>query len=94
MNSIDKPNLTGIKVRIETGIMEDDQAFLELGYNSEPKDNAGLSIQIRINSLDDVMKKIKSNIKFSEPVVRPWSSKYLYLLDPSGVTVILYEGKL
>lgn len=73
---------------------EGGQAFLELGHDDEPKKYEGVSIQIRVNSLDEVLHSIRGNVNFSEPAIRPWGSKYIYLLDPSGVTVILYEGKL
>jgi hypothetical protein len=40
------------------------------------------------------MNKIRGKINFSKPEMRPWGSKYLYLVDPIGITVILFEGKL
>ena len=128
MGNVDNSNLSGIKIRIETPLLEqsvkfyseylglkiietwheegdrgvilgltsnvNNQAFIELGYEKKPKNNTGMSIQIRVNSLDDVMNKISGKIKFSSPEIRPWGSKYLYVVDPIGITVILFEGKL
>ena len=72
----------------------DGQAFLELGFSKTLKSYQGVSIQIRVNSLTEIMDKVHGKIEFSEPVERPWGSRYLYLTDPNGVTVILYEGKI
>jgi len=128
MNNLENSNLTGIKVRIETPLLEksvkfysdylglkimeqwhdegdrgvilgltsnvNNQAFIELSYEKQPKNNIGMSIQIRVNSLDDIMNEIRGKINFSKPEMRPWGSKYLYLVDPIGITVILFEGKL
>lgn len=127
-NYTEVPNLTGLKIRIETAsltesvkfyseflgltVLErwdeqedqgvilgldskiDGQAFLELGYQNAPKNNEGISIQIRVDSLIEAMKNLQGKVTFSEPEVRPWGSKYLYLVDPSGIVVILYEGTL
>ena len=81
------------------------KAFLELGYTQEAKDYSGLSIQIRVDSLLVAIEKFSDAVKFKGPVgpkapmasigsieERPWGSKYLYLTDPAGVSVILYEG--
>ena len=70
------------------------KAFLEFGYKNIPNNYLGVSIQIRVNSLVDAMRKLQGKVKFSEPEERPWGSRYLYLIDPNGITVILYQGKL
>lgn len=124
----DKPNMTGLKVRIETtfiaesvkfyseylgmAVLEswdengdrgvilgldsrsDGQAFLEFGYEATPQNYDGISVQIRVSNLLVIMEKLRGKIEFSGPDERPWGSKYLYLKDPSGIQVILYEGKL
>jgi uncharacterized glyoxalase superfamily protein PhnB len=67
---------------------------IELAYLQTPGNHESISIQIRVNDLDEVMNKLRGNVDFSEPEERPWGSKYLYLTDPSGIQVIVYEGKI
>ena len=74
--------------------LSDGQAFLEFGYEATPQNNDGISVQIRVSNLLVIMEKLRGKIEFSGPDERPWGSKYIYLKDPSGIQVILYEGKL
>lgn len=50
-----------------------------------------VSIQLKVDNLEAYMHQIKGNIIFGQPVKRPWGSLYLYLEDPSGYQVIVYQ---
>ena len=70
------------------------EAYLEIAYAETPKSHEGISLQFRVRDLDAVAKKLRGKLQFRGPEERPWGSRYLYLEDPSGIHVILYEGKL
>jgi len=70
------------------------QAFLELGYAQSPGHYQDISVQIRVNNLEQIIAGLAGKVDFSGPKLRPWGSKYLYLKDPTGVAVILYEGTI
>ena len=70
------------------------EAYLEIAHSVSPKRHEGISIQFRVADIDAVASKLRGKLVFRGPEKRPWGSKYLYLEDPSGVRVILFEGKL
>ena len=74
--------------------MKDGQAFLELAPTAETEAHGAISLQFRVDDIDVVAERLKGRWEFRGPEVRPWGSTYLYLTDPSGVRVILYEGEL
>lgn len=87
-DNIDRGAILGLGTSI------DGEAFLEIAYTESPTVFPGLSLQVRVNCINDFIKKIQGKLTFEGPVERPWGSSYLYLTDPSGISVILYEGKL
>ncbi len=83
---------------------EDNNAFIEISeiratHNyyqpafSKMVDNDKMDIQIRTQSADHWAKKLKGIWKTRGPIERPWGSRYLYLRDPDGVNIIIYEEK-
>ena len=68
------------------------EAFLELARVDAPKVYEGLSLQFRVHDLGDIADKLRGHVEFRGPDDRPWGSVYLYLEDPTGIQVILYEG--
>lgn len=70
------------------------EAFLELAYEASPKSYEGLSLQFRVPNLTSVENKLRECVEYAGPKERPWGSSYLYLTDPAGVSVIIFQGKL
>lgn len=70
------------------------EAFLELAYVDAPKSYTGMSLQFRVRDLAVVAESLRGHWAFRGPEERPWGSTYLYMKDPTGVQVILYEGEL
>lgn len=81
---------------------EPSNAFLEI--SEIPKDhyyhhpsfladvaNDKMDLQIRTDSLDYWATKLAGTYECRGPIDRPWGSRYLYLRDPDGIQVILYE---
>ncbi len=76
------------------GSSAEGEAFLELAYVETRTTFAGISLQFRVHDLDVFVDRLRGHLEFQGPEERPWGSKYLYLQDPTGVQVILYEGEL
>lgn len=70
------------------------EAFLEIYHCEESHDFAGLSLQFRVQSMDRFIEGLPASIEYEGPKPRPWGSTYLYLRDPNGVSIIVYEGGL
>lgn len=76
------------------GDSADGEAFLELAVSEVPPSYAGLSLQFRVPDLASLAERLEGAWVFRGPVARPWGSTYLYLEDPTGIQVIVYEGDL
>lgn len=70
------------------------EAFIEIAHSESMVDHEGISLQFRVSDLDSMASRLEGRWAFKGPVARPWGSTYLYLRDPAGVQVILYEGDL
>ena len=76
------------------GSSSQDEAFLELGYTETQRPYEGISLQFRVRDVDAIAESLRGRLEFSGPVERPWGSRYLYLGDPAGIKIILFEGEL
>jgi len=68
------------------------EALLEIYFSSNPHEFSGLSLQFRVESLEQFMASLPADIPYEGPRERPWGSTYLYLMDPNDIMVIVYEG--
>ncbi|MGH1366455.1 MAG: VOC family protein [Calditrichia bacterium] len=66
--------------------------FLEIAFAKEPKRTADLTLQFRVDSITDFLKRIDGIWEHSDATPRPWGSTYVYLQDPDGTQLIVYEG--
>ncbi|NNE67112.1 MAG: VOC family protein [Pyrinomonadaceae bacterium] len=85
----DSPDDKGVILSFADGR---DEAFIEIYYSSETHDFSGLSLQFKVEDLDSFCSTLPDELEKRGPVPRTWGSRYLYLKDPSGVSVIVYEG--
>ena len=67
-------------------------AFLEIYHCEGPQSFAGLSLQFRVEDVDDFVVLDEERFTHRGPVGRPWGSKYLYFNDPNGVLVVVFSG--
>jgi len=81
----------GVILSFENG---KDEAYLEIYDTSKTHDFAGLSLQFKVDDVKAFARKLPDNLDYEGPKSRPWGSTYLYLEDPAGVLVIVYEGRL
>lgn len=56
-------------------------------------DNDKIGIQIRTNSVDYWTERLNKVWETNGPIDRPWGSRYLYLRDPDGINIIIYQEK-
>lgn len=75
---------------------EDDEpiAFLEIYHGPGEHDYSGLSLQFRTEDLGAFKDSLPEDVGVRGPVARPWGSTYLYLTDPNGISVVVFEGGL
>ena len=70
--------------------------FLEIyeGDIDDPDAYRALSLQFRVPDVHAFADAIRGKWPTEGPKARPWGSTYLYLRDPNGVLVIVFEGGL
>jgi len=56
-------------------------------------DNDKIEIQIRTNSVDYWTDRLNNVWETKGPIDRPWGSRYLYLRDPDGIRIVIYQEK-
>lgn len=70
------------------------EAFLELAHSNVAGSRDGISLQFRVHDIHAIAATLRGRWEFRGPTERPWGSTYVYLLDPAGTQVILYQGNL
>lgn len=70
------------------------EALLEIYEGASVEGFTGLSLQFRTEDLAAFKAGLPSTIECRGPITRPWGSSYLYLTDPNGISVIVFDGGL
>jgi len=70
------------------------EASLEIYLGAAAAGFDGLSLQFRTEDLEGFRALLPRAIEARGPVKRPWGSTYLYLTDPNGISIIVFEGGL
>ena len=70
------------------------EAYLELYQSDHAFDVSGISLQFRVPDIQTFLRSLPIGLEYEGPSLRPWGSTYVYLRDPAGVLVIVYEGGL
>lgn len=69
------------------------EALIEIKEGPQPGDFSGLGLQFRTEDLAAFSASLPPGIQTSGPTKRPWGSTYLYLGDPNGISLIVYEER-
>jgi len=69
-----------------------DEAFLEIYFTDVVHDFSGLSLQFRVDGVDDFVRGLPDDCEYEGPKPRPWGARYVYLRDPNDILLIVYEG--
>ena len=70
------------------------EALLEIHEGPQPEDLSALSLQFRTEDLAGFEASLPPRTQVSRPLKRPWGRTYLYLTDPNGISVVVFEGGL
>ena len=64
-------------------------------FQPEFREPASLKIDLQMatNDLEAWVARLQGKWEFKGPVGRPWGSRYVYLMDPDQVQIIIYEDK-
>ena len=72
----------------------DANGYLEIAAVSKARSSAGVRLQFRTNDLHRAIEEFSGKVEHSLPEVKPWGSTYIYLFDPAGNEVIVFEGDI
>ena len=68
------------------------QALLEIHHCKTGSNFAGLSLQFRVDDINAFALPKDQRFASRGPEDRPWGSRYLFLTDPNGVSVVVFSG--
>ena len=73
-----------------------DSGFLELARSDKDSSTqaGNVSLQFRTEDISEAVKHLDGRWPYVGPDKRPWGSTYVYLKDPNGVEVIVFQGDL
>ncbi|MDA8016638.1 MAG: VOC family protein [Thermoanaerobaculia bacterium] len=91
LESWDEPEDRGVILGFSTPEAE---AFLEIYHCERLGSYDAISLQFRVDSAEAFIRSIRGQVEFRGPTPRPWGSLYVYLTDPSGIQIVVYEGGL
>lgn len=57
-----------------------------------PVANDKIELQIRVDSVDAWAERLAESVEIEGPVSRPWGNHYLWIRDPDGVRIAIFEG--
>jgi catechol 2,3-dioxygenase-like lactoylglutathione lyase family enzyme len=67
------------------------EALLEI-YDGPASDLSGISLQFRVDDVDDFAVRLDSSVDRDGPSDRPWGARYLTFADPASVRIVVYSG--
>ncbi len=70
----------------------DAKAYLEIASVPQVTVSAGVSLQFRTDDLNKSIEELAGKYQHNPPDAKPWGSTYVYLRDPAGNQVIVFEG--
>ena len=68
------------------------EALLEVHFGHNQSDLAGLSLQFRVTDIDRFAIPDEPRFARQGSEDRPWGSRYLFLTDPNGISVVIFSG--
>ncbi len=80
----------GSNALLEISEIKESHVYYQKAFSKTMGSNK-ISIQLRTDNVSYWADRLQENWKVRGPVLRPWGSQYLYLLDPDGMQIIIYE---
>lgn len=59
---------------------------------NDPVANDKIELQIHVDDVDSWAERIMGAVEIDGPVSRPWGNRYLWIRDPDGVRIALFQG--
>jgi len=84
---------TGSNAFLEISAVDTDHYYYNKSFD-RTFDNDKIDLQIKTNSIDYWVKNLDDKWKKKGPVDKPWGATYLYLRDPDGLQIIIYQEKI
>ena len=82
----------GSNAFLEISEITADHSYYQKAF-SESFENDKADIQLRTDNVNYWANLLHEKWKARGPVLRPWGSHYLYLRDPDGLQIIIYQEK-
>ena len=82
----------GSNAFIEISKIEKDHVYYQDAF-SLTIENDKTGIQLRTDTMEYWAALLKEKWNTRGPILRPWGSSYLYLRDPDGLQIIIYQEK-
>lgn len=76
--------------------LPDDSAsgYLEVASGPESATSPAVSLQFRTDDLNRFINNLAGKVEHSAPEAKQWGSTYVYMTDPAGNRVIVFEGEV
>ncbi|QNM83237.1 VOC family protein [Sphingomonas sabuli] len=68
------------------------EATLEIYHGCRDYDFSGVGLQFRVEDVDAFAVPADDRFRARGPVSRPWGSRYLFLSDPNGISIVVFSG--
>ncbi len=83
---------TGSNAFIEISAIDTNHPYFDSSF-ARVFDNDKMDLQIKTNSINYWANHIETKWIHKGPIKRPWGAIYLYLRDPDGLQIIIYQEK-
>jgi catechol 2,3-dioxygenase-like lactoylglutathione lyase family enzyme len=68
------------------------EALLEIYHGAAAASYDGIGLQFRVPDIDAIEIPDEERFRVRGPINRPWGSRYLFLTDPNGISVVIFSG--
>ncbi|WP_169301349.1 VOC family protein [Pontimicrobium aquaticum] len=82
----------GSNAFFEISEISDNHSYYQEQF-SKNLENDKIDIQLRTDNIEFWAMRLKEKWNARGPILRPWGSQYLYLRDPDGLQIIIYQEK-
>lgn len=67
-------------------------ALIELHASDTVHEFGGLSLQFKVADLEVFISALPKEVDYTGPFARPWGARYAFLVDPAGVSIVVFDG--
>jgi catechol 2,3-dioxygenase-like lactoylglutathione lyase family enzyme len=67
-------------------------SLIEIYASDTVHEFGGLSLQFKVADLDAFLSALPKAVVYTGPSARPWGARYAFLVDPAGVSIVVFDG--